>query len=113
MNAGALSSAEVDCPAVTAGYRLPWVTSASTAVGSVFSQTANFAAAFWCFDLAITAVDDPPHRPVFASPALHCGSGAIAHLPLVSGAMPASTAGPQTALGQASSVPSFIALFQA
>src|SRR3954447_21890592 len=35
----------------------------------------------------------------------------IFHLPLVLGATPSSTPAPQTALGQASSVPSLIALF--
>jgi hypothetical protein len=45
------------------------------------------------------------------SPAVHCGIGAIAHLPLVAGALPASTPGAQIALGQASSVPSLSALF--
>src|SRR4051795_5261638 len=59
----------------------------------------------------MTAVDEPPQKPVACSPAFHCGSGAIAHLPFVSGAMPSSTAGPQTAVGQATSVPSLSCLF--
>ena len=74
---------------------------------------ANLAAAALFFDFSVTPVDEPPQLPVLFSPALHCGSGAIAHLPLVSGALPASTPGPQIALGQASSVPSLSALFHA
>src|SRR5689334_4094857 len=89
----------------------PWVTSAAVACGSVFSQVANCTAASMCLDLAAMAVDEPPQLPVLLSPAFHCGIGAIIHLPLVSAALPDSTPGPQTALGQASRVPSLSALF--
>ena len=56
-------------------------------------------------------MDEPPQLPVLCSPAVHCGSSAMAHLPLVSGALPASTPGAQIALGQASRVPSLSAVF--
>src|SRR3954470_20064354 len=85
--------------------------SPATACGSVFSHLANSAASAGCLDFFITAVDDPPQKPAAWSPELHCGSGAIAHLPLVSGAIPSSTAGPQTAVGHASRVPSLSCLF--
>src|SRR3954451_1035264 len=81
------------------------------ASGSVLSQTANCAAAAACLEAAVTAVVEPPQLPVLFSPAVHCGSGAMAHLPLVSAALPASTPGPQIALGHARSVPSLSALF--
>src|SRR3954471_13912874 len=89
----------------------PSVISPLTAAWSVLSQTAKSTASFWCLDLAATAVDEPPQLPVLCSPALHCGSSAMAHLPAVSGALPESTPGPQTALGQAIRVPSLRALF--
>src|SRR5690348_11657558 len=82
-----------------------------TAAGSVLSQIANSVASLACLDLAATAVEEPPQLPVLCSPALHCGSSAMAHLPAVSGALPDSTPGPQTALGQAMRVPSLRALF--
>ena len=77
----------------------------------MFSHRANSAASAGCFELRVIAVDEPPQKPATSSPSDHCGSGAIAHLPFVSGATPSSTAGPQTALGQASSVPSLSCLF--
>src|SRR5215467_400061 len=89
----------------------PWVTSADVAAGSVFSQMANWAACAMCLDLAATAVDEPPQLPVLLSPGFHCGIAAMAHLPLVSAALPDSTPGPHTALGQAIRVPSLSALF--
>src|SRR4051812_40516127 len=89
----------------------PSVINPLTAVGSVLSQTANCVACDGCFDLAATAVDDPPQLPVLCSPAFHCGSSATDHLPAVSVALPASTPGAHTALGQAISVPSSRALF--
>src|SRR3954451_4854991 len=83
----------------------------ATAAGSVLSQTANFVAGAMFLDFAATAVDEPPQLPVLCSPAFHCGISAIFHLPAVSGALPESTPGPQTALGQAIRVPSLSALF--
>src|SRR5687767_12161330 len=87
------------------------LTSVVVAAGSVFIQTANFAASALCLELRVTPVDDPPQLPVLFSPADHCGSGAIVHSPLVPGALPVSTPGAQIALGQASRVPSLSALF--
>src|SRR5258708_37418318 len=49
--------------------------------------------------------------PVVVSPACHAGSGAAAHFPLVSGAMPPSCAGAQAPEIQVASDPSFICLF--
>src|SRR5690242_2520235 len=87
--------------------------SAATARGSVFSQAANFAAAALCGESVVTAVEEPPQLPVTFSPADHCGSGAIAHLPLVCGAAVVRVPGAHTALTQAISLPVFSALFQA
>src|SRR5690348_8534095 len=87
-------------------------TSVVVAAASVFIHTANFAAASLCLEFFVTPVDDPPQLPVRFSPADHCGSAAIDHLPLVSGALPVSVPGAHTALGHASSVPSLRALFQ-
>src|SRR5260221_12566710 len=89
----------------------PLVINPVVAAESVFSQMANFTAWALCLDLVETAVDEPPQLPVLLSPAVHCGSGAIAHLPLVSAALPASTPGAQIALGHAMRVPSLSALF--
>src|SRR5262245_64614331 len=89
----------------------PSLTRPAVASGSVLSQTANCAAASLCLDPFVTPVVEPPQLPVLFSPAFHCGSGAIAHLPLVLAALPVSTPGPQTALGQAMYVPSLSALF--
>ncbi len=92
------------------------LTRAETACGSVFSQVANWAAASAWPALAapvVTPVVEPPQLPVTDSPAFHCGRGAIAHLPLVSGAEPVKTPGAHTALTQAIWLPSFSALLQA
>src|ERR1044071_3922200 len=86
-------------------------TSAPIASGSVLSQIANSAAASCFFDPAITAVVDPPQLPVRGDDAPHCGRGAMAHLPSVLCALPASTPGAQTALTQPICVPSLRALF--
>src|SRR5690349_14091917 len=87
------------------------VTSASTAAGSVLSQSANSVAAFCFFEPAVTAVVEPPQLPVRGSAASHCGIGAIAHLPWVLSALPLSTPGAHTALSQPTCVPSLSALF--
>src|ERR1043165_8757800 len=89
----------------------PCVIRPGTAAASVLSHTANWVACAMCLLLAATAVDEPPQLPVLCSPAAHCGSSAMAHLPAVSGALPDRTPGPQTALGQAIRVPSLRALF--
>src|SRR3954453_2562086 len=89
----------------------PPVIKPSTAVASVLSQMANCTAWAACLDFAATAVDDPPQLPPLCSPAAHCGSSAIDHLPLVLAALPDNTPGPHTALGQAMRVPSSSALF--
>src|SRR5512145_2031312 len=83
----------------------------AVASGSVLSQTANLAAAARWADKAVTAVLEPPQLPVLFSLAVHCGMGAIIHLPCVAAALPESTPGAQIALGQAISVPSFRAAF--
>src|SRR3954465_6152853 len=87
--------------------------SSSVAAGSAFIQAANLTAAALFLLAAVTPVEEPPQLPVLFSPAAHCGIGAIAHLPLVAGALPCRTPGAQIALGQAISVPSLSALFQA
>src|SRR5690606_27607124 len=79
--------------------------------GSVLSQVANWAAAARCGDLAATATEEPPQKPVWFSPAFHCGIGAMAHLPSALGALLSSVPGAQTADGQVSSLPSLRALF--
>ncbi|CAM5290026.1 hypothetical protein SNARM312S_03942 [Streptomyces narbonensis] len=79
----------------------------------MFSQVANSAAAALCFESVVTAVEEPPQLPVAFSPLFHCGRGAMAHLPLVSGAAVVRVPGAQTALTQASCSPVFRALFQA
>src|SRR6188474_1099825 len=89
----------------------PSRTRPAVASGSVFSHTANCAAACLCLDPSVTPVVEPPQLPVLFSPAAHCGIAAISHLPLVLAAFPASTPGAQTALGQTRYVPSLSALF--
>src|SRR5471030_2152129 len=91
----------------------PSVTRPCTAFGSVFSQTANFAASAACFESVVTAVVEPPQNPLTFAPAVHCGSGAIAHLPTVSGAELEIVPGAHAALIQLTSAPSSSALFQA
>src|ERR1700753_1577580 len=49
----------------------PSDTSAAVAAGSVFSQAANWAAACWCLDAAITPVEEPPQLPTTLPPAVH------------------------------------------
>src|SRR5215218_2197505 len=83
----------------------------SSALASVLSQAVNSAAAFLCLEPAATAIDEPPQNPLNCSPALHCGSGAMAHLPLPLGALLDSTPGAQTADAQLSSLPSLSAAF--
>src|SRR3954466_5905466 len=87
--------------------------SACSAEPSVFSQAANFAAAAWWAGSVGRAVEEPPQLPVTFSPADHWGSGAMAHLPLVSGAAVVSVPGAHTALTQAICLPVSSALFQA
>src|SRR5450432_218479 len=65
----------------------------------------------WCFDLAITAVDEPPQNPVTFAPAVHCGMGATAQSPLVSGAAVVNTPGAQIALGHVRRAPLSRSLF--
>src|SRR6202451_57919 len=91
----------------------PSDTSAAVAVGSVFSQAANCAAACWFLDPAITAVDEPAQVPTTFPPAVHCGSSVIAHLPAPDGAVVGKSPGAQTSETQAMYLPSFIPLFQA
>src|SRR5215471_18479501 len=91
----------------------PLVTSAAVAVGSVFSQAANWAAACWCLDAAITAVDDPPQLPTTFPPAVHCGSWAITHLPVFAGDTVGMSAGAQTSETHAMYFPLFMPLFHA
>src|SRR5688500_5393658 len=86
---------------------------AFSASPSVFSQAANLAAASLFFESVVTPVEDPPQLPVRLSPSLHWGSGAIAHLPLVSGAAVVSVPGAHTALAHAICLPVLSALFQA
>src|SRR4051794_11272277 len=88
------------------------LTRAASASGSVLIQRANFAAASACWESVETPVEEPPQLPVTLSPAFHWGSGAMRHLPLVSGAEEISTPGAQTAETQARWVPLFSALFQ-
>src|SRR3982750_680054 len=85
--------------------------SRSSAAGAVFIQVMNCAAAFLCLELAATAEDDPPQKPLKLSPAFHCGSGATAHLPLPLGALLDSTPGAHTADAHVSSLPLVRALF--
>src|SRR5919107_3196443 len=80
---------------------------------SVFSQAANVAAASWCSESVATAVEEPPQLPVRFSPRFHWGSGAMAHLPSVSGAAVVSVPGAHTALTHAICLPVLRALFQA
>src|ERR1041385_3339126 len=87
--------------------------SAVRAWSSVFSQAANLAAASWCLESVVTAVEEPPQLPVAFSPADHWGSGAMAHLPLVSGAAVVRVPGAHTAETQAICLPVLSALFQA
>src|SRR5882757_2517671 len=86
-------------------------TCAVTASSAVLSQEANWAASAGCLESEVTVMAEPPQMPVALSPALHAGSGATAHLPLVEGAMPPSWAGAQAPEIQVASVPSFICLF--
>ena len=72
-------------PEVAAGKTLMFWISAVTALAAVFSHAANFAACAACLELAVTVVAEPPQMPVVWSPAVHAGSGATAHLPLVLG----------------------------
>ncbi|WTW24203.1 hypothetical protein OHU89_29250 [Streptomyces sp. NBC_00019] len=58
-------------------------------------------------------MEEPPQLPVTSSPVFHCGSGAMRHLPLVSGAEETSTPGAHTAETQPMWVPLLRALFQA
>src|ERR1700761_8662157 len=91
----------------------PSDTSAAVAAGSVFSQAANWAAACWCLDAAITPVEEPPQLPTTFPPAVHCGSSAICHLPVPDGAVVGKSLGAHTSETQAMYLPSFMPLFQA
>src|ERR1700751_3016136 len=91
----------------------PSDTSAAVAVGSVFSQAGDWAAACWCFAAAIPAVEEPPQLPTTFPPAVHCGSSAIAHLPEPDGAVVGKSLGAQTSETQAMYLPLFMPLFQA
>lgn len=87
--------------------------SAAVAAGSVFSQAANWAAACWCLDAAMTAVEDPPQLPTTWAPVVHCGSSAIAHLPVLDGDTVGMSLGAQMSETHAMYFPSFMPLFQA
>src|SRR5215469_16953335 len=87
--------------------------SAAVACGSVFSQAANCAAACWCLDAASTAVENPPQLPTTFSPALHCGSCAITHLPALAGEVDGMSAGAQTSETHAMYWPLFMPLLHA
>jgi hypothetical protein len=84
-------------PAFAAGYRLASLFSSVSASGEVFSQSANLAASYGCFEPLKTAVEEPPQLPAACSPAVHCGIGATAHLPDVLGAPVAMELAPHTA----------------
>src|SRR5437660_1586036 len=77
----------------------------------VLSQDANSAACCGCWESVVTVVAEPPQMPVDCAPSVHRGSGATAHLPLVSGAMPPIWAGAQAPEIQVASAPVFICLF--
>src|ERR1700751_1482790 len=87
--------------------------SAAVAAGSVFSQAANWAAACWCLDAAMTAVEDPPQLPTTWAPAVHCGSSVITHLPVLDGDTVGMSLGAQMSETHAMYFPSFMPLFQA
>src|SRR5215472_13960965 len=91
----------------------PLATSAAVAVGSVFSQAANWAAACWCLEAAMTAVEEPPQLPTTFWPADHCGSCAMTHLPAPEGAAVGKSPGAQMSETQAMYLPLFMPLFQA
>src|ERR1700730_9737372 len=91
----------------------PSATRAAVAVGSVFSQAANWAEACWCLDPAITPVEEPPRLPTRFAPEVHCGSSVICHLPVPDGAVVGKSLGAHTSETQAMYLPSFIPLFQA
>src|ERR1700684_4189739 len=91
----------------------PSDTSAAVAVGSVFSQAANWAAACLFLDAAITAVEEPPQLPTTCPPAVHCGSSVICHLPVPDGAVVGKSPGAQTSETQAMYLPSFRPLSRA
>src|SRR6185437_119739 len=91
----------------------PSDTSAAVAVGSVFSQAANWAAACWFLDAARTPVEEPPQLPTTFAPAVHCGNSVIAHLPVPEGAVVGKSLGAQTSETHAMYLPLFMPLFQA
>src|SRR6185437_15231421 len=91
----------------------PWLTSRLSAVGSVFIQTTNCAAASLCLESVVTAIEEPPQVPVTFEDASHCGSGATPQSSLVSAATPSRVPGPQTPAVQDRIVPLSMALFQA
>src|SRR3954462_9358832 len=111
MKAGGASSSGSDRPLVAAGYTLMSLICMLNASSLVFSQVANSAASFGCFEVLVTAMAEPPQMPVVVSPAFQAGSGAAAHLPAVSAAMFGNCAGAQEALIQPARVPSFISAF--
>src|SRR6266700_1442709 len=91
----------------------PSDTSAAVAVGSVFSQAANWAAACWFLEAAMTAVEEPPQLPTTWAPAVHCGSSVIFHFPVPDGAADGKSPGAQMSETHAMYLPSFMPLFHA
>src|SRR3954471_19174379 len=96
---------------MAAGYRPPFCARMLTPSWLVFIHSMNLAASLGCFDCVVTEVAEPPQLPVASSPASHCGSGTMAHLPSVSGALPCRTPGAQMAETQPACEPSLSAAF--
>src|ERR1700712_2130310 len=88
------------------------VASSLSAAGSVFSHAMNCAACSGCWLWVVTLVAEPPQLPSVGLPASQFGSAATFHLPLVLGALPSRTPGPQTELTQPTWPPSLSAAFQ-
>src|ERR1035437_2673436 len=65
-----------------------------------FNQRANSAASVGCLLCVVTASVEPPQLADAWAPAVHCGSGAARHFPVVLAAWPLRKTGPHPAVTQ-------------
>src|ERR1035437_3960934 len=76
-----------------------------------FSHWRNCAACAGCLEDLVMKTEDPPMSPTWASPAVHWGRGAAAHLPVVPAATPSITPGAHTPADQVRMLPAATSFF--